>query len=333
MTRHFLVDTDLSPAEQADVLALAAELKKSPYAKETFAGEGAGRQTVAVIFDKTSTRTRVSFATGIADLGGNALIINPGEAQIGHKETITDTAKVLERMVSAIVWRTYGQAGLEEMAANSKVPVINALSDDYHPCQLLADLLTIQEHKGALAGLTMTYMGDSANNMANSYLLAGVTAGMHVRITGPDGYLPAASVVAAAEDRAAVTGGSVLVTTDADAAVLGADVLVTDTWVSMGQEEEKAQRLELFKEYALDDAALAKADPAAIVLHCLPAYRGYEISASVIDGPQSVVWDEAENRLHAQKALMVWLVEQSAAEEALASAAVAEAALGEATGD
>jgi ornithine carbamoyltransferase len=321
MTRHFLIDTDLSATEQAEVLALAAELKKAPYSKDTFVGEGAGRKTVAVIFDKTSTRTRVSFATGIADLGGNALIINPGEAQIGHKETVADTAKVLERMVSTIVWRTYGQAGLEEMAANSKVPVINALSDDYHPCQLLADLLTIQEHKGSLAGLTMTYMGDSANNMANSYLLAGVTAGMHVRITGPEGYLPAASVVAAAEDRAALTGGSVLITTDVDAAVLGADVLVTDTWVSMGQEEEKAQRLELFKEYALDDDALAKADPAAIVLHCLPAYRGYEISASVIDGPQSVVWDEAENRLHAQKALMVWLVEKSLAEEAAAAGA------------
>src|SRR6185312_404467 len=166
-------------------------------------------------------------------------IINPGEAQIGHKESVSDTAKVLERMVSTIVWRTYGQAGLEEMAANSKVPVINALSDDYPPCQLLADLLTIKEHKGELAGLTMTYIGDSANNMANSYLLAGVTAGMHVRITGPEGYLPAAEIVAAAEARAAETGGSVLVTTDAAAALAGADVVATDTWVSMGQEDEK----------------------------------------------------------------------------------------------
>ncbi|MHA7305808.1 ornithine carbamoyltransferase [Arthrobacter sp. TMN-49] len=316
MTRHFLVDTDLSPAEQAEVLELAALLKKAPYSKNTFAGVGSGAQTVAVIFDKTSTRTRVSFAAGIAALGGNPLIINPGEAQIGHKESVSDTARVLERMVSTIVWRTYSQAGLQEMAAHSKVPVINALSDDYHPCQLLADLLTIQEHKGALAGLTMTYMGDGANNMANSYLLAGVTAGMHVRITGPGGYLPADAVVRAAKERALLTGGSVLVTTDAADAVAGADVLVTDTWVSMGQEDEKAQRLELFKDYALDDAALAQADPSAIVLHCLPAYRGYEISASVIDGPQSVVWDEAENRLHAQKALMVWLVEKSAAEAA-----------------
>ena len=319
MTRHFLVDTDLSPAEQAEVLELAAELKKQPYAKNTFAGKGAGAQTVAVIFDKTSTRTRVSFAAGVAALGGNPLIINPGEAQIGHKESVADTARVLERMVSTIVWRTYGQAGLEEMAAHSKVPVINALSDDYHPCQLLADLLTIKEHKGALAGLIMTYMGDSANNMANSYLLAGVTAGMHVRITGPAGYLPSDDVVAAARERAALTGGSVLVTTDVAEAVAGADVLVTDTWVSMGQEEEKAERMELFQGYALDEAALAQADPSAVVLHCLPAYRGYEIAASVIDGPQSVVWDEAENRLHAQKALMVWLVEKTAAENAAAA--------------
>ena len=330
MTRHFLVDTDLTPSEQAAVLELAAELKKAPYAKNTFAGDGPGQgsQTVAVIFDKTSTRTRVSFAAAVAALGGNPLIINPGEAQIGHKESVADTAKVLERMVSTIVWRTYSQAGLEEMAANSKVPVINALSDDYHPCQLLADLLTIKEHKGVLAGLTMTYMGDSANNMANSYLLAGVTAGMHVRITGPEGYLPADAVVLAARERAAQTGGSVLITTDVAVAVAGADVLVTDTWVSMGQEEEKAQRMELFTAYALDEAALAQAAPDAIVLHCLPAYRGYEIAASVIDGPQSVVWDEAENRLHAQKALMVWLVETSAAD-----AAAADSGAGGATPD
>ncbi|TKV28010.1 ornithine carbamoyltransferase [Arthrobacter sp. NamB2] len=312
MTRHFLVDTDLTPAEQAEVLDLAAELKARPYSHAPFAGEGAGCKTVAVIFDKTSTRTRVSFAAGIADLGGVPLIIGAGDSQLGHKESITDTAKVLERMVATIVWRTYAQAGLEEMAAASSVPVINALSDDYHPCQLLADLLTIREHKGALAGLTMTYLGDSANNMANSYLLAGVTAGMHVRIAGPEGYLPDPAVVAAAEERAAETGGSVLVTSDAAVALAGADVVATDTWVSMGQEDEKAARQELFRSYAVDAAAMAKAAPDAVVLHCLPAYRGYEIAADVIDGPQSLVWDEAENRLHAQKALMTWLVARSA---------------------
>jgi len=311
MIRHFLKDTDLSPAEQLSVLDLAAQLKESPYLYQPYAAEGAGRKTVAVIFDKTSTRTRLSFATGVADLGGVPLIINPGESQMGHKESISDTVKVLERMVSTVVWRTYAHSGLEEMAAVSRVPVINSLSDDYHPCQLLADLLTIREHKGELAGLTMTYLGDAANNMANSYLLAGVTAGMHVRIGGPAGYLPAADVVAEAEARAAETGGSVLITSDAAEALAAADIVATDTWVSMGQEEEKAQRLELFRDYAVDAAAMKLAAPDAIVLHCLPAYRGYEIAADVIDGEQSVVWDEAENRLHAQKALMAWLMDKA----------------------
>lgn len=315
MTRHFLVDTDLTQAEQTEVLDLALALKKAPYSSAAYAGEGHGRKTVAVIFDKTSTRTRVSFATGIADLGGVPLIIGAGESQLGHKESITDTSKVLERMVSTIVWRTYAQSGLEEMAAASRVPVINALSDDYHPCQLLADLLTIREHKGGLAGLTLAYFGDAANNMANSYLLAGVTAGMHVRIGGPEGYLPEQRIIEAANKRAAETGGSVVVTTDAAEAAAGADVLATDTWVSMGQEIDddaaKTARFELFRPYAVDEALLAQAAEDAVVLHCLPAYRGYEISAGVIDGPQSIVWDEAENRLHAQKALMVWLMERS----------------------
>lgn len=314
MTRHFLVDTDLTPPEQAEVLNLALELKANPYAEAVYAEEGAGRRTVALIFDKTSTRTRVSFATGIADLGGVPLVIGAGDSQLGHKESITDTARVLERMVSTIVWRTYAQAGLDEMAAASRVPVINALSDDYHPCQLLADLLTIREHKGHLAGLTLTYLGDAANNMANSYLLAGVTAGMHVRIAGPMGFLPTESVVGAARLRAAETGGSVLVTTDPAEALAGADVVATDTWVSMGQEDEKAARLELFRSYAVDASAMARAKPDAVVLHCLPAYRGYEISTDVMDGPQSVVWDEAENRLHVQKALMVWLMKASRAD-------------------
>ncbi|CEA07721.1 Ornithine carbamoyltransferase [Arthrobacter saudimassiliensis] len=311
MTRHFLVDTDLTQAEQAQVLDLAAALKQDRYAVQPYAAPGAGRKTVAVIFDKTSTRTRVSFATGVADLGGVPLVIGAGESQLGHKESVADTAKVLERMVSTIVWRTYAQSGLEEMAANSSVPVINALSDDYHPCQLLADLLTIREHKGRLAGLTLAYLGDSANNMANSYLLAGVTAGMNVRVAGPVGFLPDPAVVDAAAARADETGGSVMITTDPAEALAGADVVATDTWVSMGQEEEKAARLELFRDYAVDSAAMEQAADDAIVLHCLPAYRGYEISADVIDGPQSVVWDEAENRLHAQKALMAWLMAAS----------------------
>lgn len=307
MVRHFLKDTDLTPAEQAQVLDLAASMKADRYGYKPLAGP----QTAAVIFDKTSTRTRFSFHAGIAELGGNPLIVNPGEAQLGHKETISDTAKVISRMVSTIVWRTYAQAGLEEMAEHSRVPVINALSDDYHPCQILADLLTIREHKGKLAGLTMVYLGDAANNMANSYLLGGATAGMHVRIAGPEGYLPAESVVAEAQQRAAETGGSILVTTDPDQALAGADVVITDTWVSMGQEDEKEARTQVFKPYTVNTEAMNRADSSAIFLHCLPAYRGYEVTADVIDGPASVVFDEAENRLHAQKALMAFLLAES----------------------
>lgn len=306
-TRHFLTDLDLSPQELDEVLDLALEMKADKYGFTPYSGP----QTVAVFFDKTSTRTRVSFHAGIAELGGSPLIINSGESQLGHKESISDSAQVLERMVSTIVWRTYAQSGLEEMAANSSVPVINALSDDYHPCQLLADLLTVREHKGQLAGLTMSYLGDAANNMANSYLLAGVNAGMHVRIAGPAGYLPEPRIIAAAEERAAHTGGSVLITSDPAEALDGADVIATDTWVSMGQEDEKEARLKLFTDYAVTSKALKLAKDDAIVLHCLPAYRGYEIEAEVIDGPQSVVFDEAENRVHAQKAIMAWLMSAS----------------------
>ncbi|WP_022875815.1 ornithine carbamoyltransferase [Glutamicibacter mishrai] len=303
-TRHFLTDLDFTPDEQSKVLDLAAAMKADKFGYQPYAGP----QTVAVFFDKTSTRTRVSFHAGIAELGGSPLIINSGESQLGHKESIADSAKVLERMVSTIVWRTYKQSGLEEMAANSSVPVINALSDDYHPCQLIADLLTVREHKGATAGLTMSYLGDAANNMANSYLLAGVTAGMHVRIAGPEDYLPAEPIIAAAQERAKLTGGSVTITTDAAAALKDADVVVTDTWVSMGQEDEKEARLKLFTDYSVTSEAMKLAKEDAIVLHCLPAYRGYEIDAEVIDGPQSVVFDEAENRVHAQKAIMTWLM-------------------------
>ncbi|WP_025155444.1 ornithine carbamoyltransferase [Leifsonia aquatica] len=312
MTRHFLRDDDLSPAEQAEVLALAAELKRDPYAQKPLAGP----QTVAVFFDKTSTRTRVSFAVGIADLGGSPLVVSSADSQLGGKESIADTARVLERMVSAIVWRTFAQSGLEEMAAGTRVPVINALSDDFHPCQILADLQTVQEHKGALAGLTMSYFGDGANNMAHSYLLGGATAGMHVRIAAPAAYAPDEAVLADARRIAEGTGGSVAVFTDAAAAAAGADVVVTDTWVSMGQEAEKAERLATFGDYQVDAAIMAQAAPDAVFLHCLPAYRGYEVAAEVIDGPQSVIWDEAENRLHAQKALLAWLLAKNEEEAA-----------------
>ncbi len=309
MTRHFLRDDDITPAEQAEILELAAVLKRDRFSTRPLAGP----QTVAVIFDKSSTRTRVSFAVGIADLGGSPLIISTANSQLGGKETPSDTARVLERMVSAIVWRTYGQAGLEEMAAGTTVPVVNALSDDFHPCQLLADLLTIKEKRGSLAGLTLAFLGDGASNMAQSYLLAGATAGMHVRIASPDAYSPAAQVVADAATIAQATGGSVARFSDPLEAVAGVDVVVTDTWVSMGKEEEKAERLTVFGTYRVDSELMSLAKPDALFMHCLPADRGYEVTADVIDGPQSVIWDEAENRLHAQKALLVWLLARNAA--------------------
>jgi len=309
MTRHFLRDDDLTQAEQLEILDLAVELKKNRYAVKPLAGP----QTVAVIFDKSSTRTRVSFAVGVADLGGSPLIISTANSQLGGKETPSDTARVLERMVSMIVWRTYAQSGLEQMALNTTVPVVNALSDDFHPCQLLADLLTIREHRGELAGLTVTFLGDGACNMAHSYLLAGAVAGMHVRIASPASYAPDPRVVADATAAAAQSGGSVELFTDPVEATTGVDIVVTDTWVSMGKEDEKAERLETFGAYRVDSALMALAKPDALFMHCLPADRGFEVTADVIDGGQSVIWDEAENRLHAQKALMVWLLERAAA--------------------
>jgi len=304
MTRHFLRDDDLSQAEQWEILDLATEIKKDRWSHKPLAGP----QTVAVIFDKSSTRTRVSFAVGIADLGGVPLIISTANSQLGGKESPSDTARVLERQVAAIVWRTYAQAGLTQMAAGTTVPVINGLSDTFHPCQLLADLLTIREHKGRLAGLTVAFLGDGTDNMAHSYLLAGATAGMHVRLACPVDYLPDAQVVTDAHSIAGRTGGSVTILTDPVSACSGADVVVTDTWVSMGREDEKASRVASLGPYRVDAALLARAQPDAIFLHCLPADRGYEVTSEVIDGPQSVIWDEAENRLHAQKALLVWLL-------------------------
>ena len=307
MTRHFLRDDDLSPSEQTDILDLAEKIKADRWGRTPLAGP----QTVAVIFDKSSTRTRVSFAVGIADLGGSPLIISTANSQLGGKESPSDTARVLERQVAAIVWRTYAQSGLEQMAFGTAVPVVNALSDDFHPCQLLADLLTIREHKGALAGLTVTFLGDGASNMAQSYLLAGATAGMHVRVAAPEEFSAADDVVADADARAATTGGSVALYTDPNEAVAGADVVVTDTWVSMGKEDEKAHRVATFGGYQVTTELMALAKPDALFLHCLPADRGYEVTAEVIDGPQSVIWDEAENRLHAQKALLVWLLDRA----------------------
>jgi ornithine carbamoyltransferase len=308
--RHLLRDDALTPQEQAEVLDLADRVKADRLALRPLEGPRA----VAVLFDKPSTRTRVSFSVGIAELGGYPLVMDAGTSQLGRGEPVEDTTRVLDRQVAAIVWRTFGQQRLEAMAAVSRVPVVNALTDEFHPCQILADLQTVRERKGTLAGLTLTYLGDGANNMAHSYLLGGATAGLHVRIGTPASHLPAPEVVDRAAAVAASTGGSVLVTESPEQAAEGADVLATDTWVSMGQEGEKGERAGAaspFARYALDAPALARADADAIVLHCLPAYRGLEIAAEVLDGPQSAVWDEAENRLHAQKALLAWLLERS----------------------
>jgi ornithine carbamoyltransferase len=307
MPRHFLRDDDLNPAELLEVLDLADELKAERFTLAPLAGP----KTVAVIFDKPSTRTRVSFTVGITELGGYPMVIDSSTTQLGRGEPIADTARVLDRQVAAIVWRTSGQERLEAMAAASRVPVINALTDQFHPCQILADLQTVRERAGRLSGLAFAYLGDAANNVAHSYLLGGALAGLHVRIAGPPAFQPDPAVVAAAQRIAAGTGGSILVTTDPVEAVAGADVVATDTWVSMGQEADAEARRTPFRPYAVTAAALGRAAPNAMVLHCLPAYRGAEIAADVLDGPQSAVWDQAENRLHAQKALLSWLLERS----------------------
>jgi ornithine carbamoyltransferase len=307
MTRHFLKDDDITPAEQVEILDRALKLKQNRFSEKPFAGP----QTVAVIFDKTSTRTRVSFAVGISDLGGVPLIIDTGSSQLGKKESVADTARVLERQVAQIVWRTYAQSGLEEMAQHSSVPVINALSDDWHPCQLLADLLTIREYFGKTQGLKIAYVGDGANNMASSYLVACAMAGMSVSIATPAGYDPSPSALARAKEIAAFQGGVIEVTESPSQAVAEADVVVTDTWISMGMEEEAEARKADFAGFTIDEQLMQQAAEGAVFLHCLPAYRGFEVSAEVIDGPRSLIWQEAENRLHAQKALMAWLAEQN----------------------
>ena len=307
MTRHFLRDDDLSPEEQGEVLALAAELKKDPFSRRPLEGP----RGVAVIFDKNSTRTRFSFEIGIAQLGGHAVVVDGRSTQLGREETLEDTGRVLSRYVDGIVWRTFAQERLSAMASGASVPVVNALSDEFHPCQVLADLQALAERKGELKGLRMAYFGDGANNMAHSLMLGGVTAGVHVTIAAPAGFEPHPEFVAAAEKRALQTGATLNLTSDAKEAADGVDVLVTDTWTSMGQENDGLDRVRPFRPFQINADLLGLADPDAVVLHCLPAHRGYEITDQVIDGPHSAVWDEAENRLHAQKALLVWLLERS----------------------
>jgi len=303
--RHFRTDADLTPAELVAVLDDADRRKAGarPDADAPLAG-----RSVALVFDKPSTRTRVSFDVGVHELGGHPVVVDAGGSQLGRGESVEDTGRVLSRYVAAVVLRTFGQQRLEAMASTSSVPVVNALTDTFHPCQLLADLQTIRERHGGLAGVTLTYVGDGANNMAHSYLLGGANAGLHVRIAAPAAHQPDAAVLARASALAKVTGGSVAVGADPLGAAVGADVLATDVFASMGQEAEAAERLAAFAGYALDERLLAAADAGAIVLHCLPAHRGEEIAATVLDGPRSAVWDQAENRLHAQKALLAFLV-------------------------
>jgi ornithine carbamoyltransferase len=304
--RHFLRDDDLTQAEQAEVLALAARMKADPFAFRPLHGP----RTVAILFDKPSLRTRSSFSAGVAELGGFPMVIDTQTTHIGRGETIADIGRVLSRQAAAIVWRTFGQDRLEEIASVSEVPVVNALTDEFHPCQILADLQTIQENLGDLAGRTLAYFGDGANNMANSYLLAGTTAGMHVRIAAPAGYLPDDAVVAKAREIGARTGGSAAVLDAPAAAAKDADVLATDVWVSMGQSGAEERKAALAP-YQVNGDLLAQASSSAIVLHCLPAHRGEEITAGLLDDPASVIWDQAENRRHAQKALLAWLLERT----------------------
>ncbi|WP_432560440.1 ornithine carbamoyltransferase [Granulicoccus sp. GXG6511] len=301
--RHFLADDDLTSAEQAEVLALGAEMKAEPFKHRPFEGP----RSVAILSDKPTLRTQLSFHAGVAEMGGNPMLVDGRLAGIGVRESIADSAKVLSGHAAAIVWRTGAHERIEKMAEHATVPVVNALTDSFHPCQLLADLLTITERKDRLAGIRFGYVGDGANNVANSYLLGGALAGMHLRIGAPEGYQPDPAIVARATEIAATTGGSVLVTDSPTECVDGADVVATDTWVSMGLEAENEARVAAFSAYQVNAALVAKADRDAIVVHCLPAYRGKEITTDVIEGPQAVVWDEAENRRHAQKAILTFL--------------------------
>ncbi len=300
-TRHFLTLLDLTPAELQRLIQRAIELKAMQKNGESYTPMR--DKVLGMVFEKSSTRTRVSFEAGMAQFGGHAIFLSPRDTQLGRGEPIEDTARVLSRMVDIIMIRTYEHEKLETFAKHSQVPVINALTDMYHPCQLLADVQTYVEHRGDIAGKTVAWIGDG-NNMCHSYINAARQFGFKLNIACPEGYEPDAGLVAAA-------GDAVSVMRDAGEAASGADMVTTDVWASMGQEEEQAIREKAFAAYEVNDAVMAHANSDAIFMHCLPAHRGEEVSASVIDGQQSVVWDQAENRLHAQKALMEFLMGHS----------------------
>ena len=303
MKDDYLSVDDLSPAELADLLDLSAKVKSDPGAY----AQRLGGRSVALIFEKPSTRTRVSFEVGVAQLGGHPVVLSTNDLQLGRGQTIEDTGRVLSRYVDAIVLRTFEQERLEVLASAATVPVVNSLSDFEHPCQALADLLTVRERLGTLQGRVLTYLGDG-NNVAHSLLLAGAKAGMTVRVATPPGFEPIPQVVHRASEIAAETGCEVVTTDDARAACAGADVLYTDVWASMGQEAESDERALIFPLYQLNQDLVDVAADDVVVLHCLPAHRGQEITGEVIDGPRSAVWDQAENRLHTQKALLLRLL-------------------------
>ena len=296
--RHFLTLLDLSPEELQGLMRRAIELKAKQHAGELY--QPLRGKVLGMVFEKSSTRTRVSFEAGMSQLGGDAVFLSPRDTQLGRGEPIEDTARVLSRMVDIIMIRTYEHEKLERFAAHSRVPVINALTDRCHPCQLLADIQTYIEHRGDIRGKTVAWIGDG-NNMCNSYMGAAKQFDFKLNVAAPKGYEPAADVIACA-------AGHVEVSNDPAAAARGADLVVTDVWASMGQEEEQAARAQAFAAFQVDAKLMRLAAKDALFMHCLPAHRGEEVAAEVIDGPQSVVWDEAENRLHAQKALMELLL-------------------------
>jgi ornithine carbamoyltransferase len=302
MQKDFLSVDDLTPPELADLLELSARVKADPDASATAL---AGR-AVGLIFEKPSTRTRVSFEVAVTSAGGHAVVLSSSELQLGRGETIEDTGRVLSRYLDAIVLRTFEQERLEVLAGAATVPVVNSLSDFEHPCQALADLLTVAERRGSLAGTTLTYLGDG-NNVAHSLLLGGAMTGMHVRVATPPGFEPIPQIVHRAEEIAQETGGSVALVPEPIEAASGADVLYTDVWASMGQETEADERALVFPAYQMNQKLVDVANDDVVVLHCLPAHRGQEITAEVIDGPHSAVWDQAENRMHTQKALLLRL--------------------------
>ena len=300
--RHLLTLEELSSKELHKLLELAAQVKKKP-AKYKKALKG---QTLGMIFEKSSTRTRVSFEVGMFQLGGHALFLNGNDIQIGRGETIPDTAKVLSRFVQGIMVRTFAHSTVETLAKHADVPVINGLTDSHHPCQILADLQTLQEHYGKLKGRQVVFVGDG-NNVAHSLMIGSAMMGMNFKLVCPKGYEPDAAILKRVQKQGDKNGSRIEVTTKVEGSVRGADAVYTDVWTSMGQEAEKAKRLKDFAGYQVNERLMAES-PKAVFLHCLPAHRGEEVSAGVMDGERSLVWDEAENRLHAQKALMITLM-------------------------